>query len=133
MKTLKEYVDLQKFTGMSDFQIIESYFIGNDIEEDGMELANNLAKSKIEKMRDRLHGIEEWACWLPSKYLYENYPLDIANKLHMIELDYIINGNVTEGKFEWAKDNFPNIKMPNVYFIPCMEWLEEKGIKFKEE
>lgn len=131
MKQLKEYIELQKFTGMSDMEIIISYFIDNDIEEEAMELSHNLAKAKIEKIRYRQNIIKTWAFSIPSEYLYEKYSVKIATMLHRIELDYIVNGEVTNGRLEWAKENLPNIKEPEVYFRPCIEWLEERGIKFK--
>lgn len=132
MKELKDYIELQKFTGMSDIEIITSYFIDNDIEEEAMEISHNLAKAKIEKMRHRNNIIKTWTYTIPSDYLYEKYPVKTATMLHRIELDYIVNGEVTGKRFEWAKENFPNIKMPECYFMPCMDWLEERGIKFKK-
>jgi hypothetical protein len=132
MKQLKEYIEFQKFTDISDMEIITKYFIDNDMEEEAMELSHNLAKAKIEKMKHRQHIIKEWTYYLPSEYLYKKYSLDIATKLHRIELDYIVNGEVTDTRLKWAKENIPNIKLPEVYFNPCVEWLAEKGIKFKE-
>lgn len=131
MKRLKDYTDWQKFTDMSDIEIITAFFIDNDMEEEAMEITHKLAKSKIEKMRHRHHIIKEWAYAIPSEYLYENYPLNIASRLHRIELDYIVNGKVSDSRLEWAKQNVPNIKMPECYFMPCMDWLEKQGIKFK--
>lgn len=133
MKALKDYIELQKFTNMSDIEIITSYFIDNDIEEEAMELSHNLAKSKIEKMRYRQDIIKTWAYTIPSEYLYQKYSERTATMLHRIELDYIVNGEVTGQRLEWAKENFPNMKMPEVYFMPCVDWLEEHGIKFKGE
>ena len=132
MKELKDYIELQKLTGMSDIEIITSYFIDNDIEEEAMELSHNLAKAKIEKMKQRQNIIKTWTYTIPSEYLYENYPIEIATRLHRIELDYIVNGEVTDIRLEWAKENIPNLKMPEVYFFPCVDWLEEQGIKFKD-
>lgn len=132
MKSLKEYTDLQKFTGMSDIEIITSYFIDNDMEEEAIELSHNLAKSKIEKMKHRQNIIKTWVYTIPSEYLYNKYSVEVASRLHRIELDYIVNGEVTNGRLEWAKENLPNIKEPDVYFQPCVEWLAEQGIKFKE-
>jgi hypothetical protein len=91
MKQLKDYVEFQKFTDISDMEIITQYFIDNDMEEEAMELSHNLAKAKIEKMKHRQHIIKEWTYYLPSEYLYEKYSLDIATRLHRIELDYIVN------------------------------------------
>lgn len=133
MKCLKDYIELQKFTGISDMEIIISYFIDNNMEEDGMQIAYNLAKEKIEKMKHRDFNIKEWVYNIPSDYLYKNYPLEIADMLHRVELDYIVNGKVTGYRLKWAEENIPNIKTPTVYFVPCMEWLEEHDIKFKEE
>lgn len=132
MKTLKEYTDLQKLTGASDMEIITQYFIDNDMEEEMIDISHNLAKAKIEKMRARQYIIKEWAYTIPSDYLYEKYPVKIATALHRIELDYIVNGEVTGARLEWAKKNFPTIEEPSVYFQPCVRWLEEKGITFKE-
>lgn len=132
MRELKDYIAWQKVTGMSDMEIIMSYFIDNDMEEKAMEVSHNLAKARIEKLKER-HGIAKtWAYTIPSDYLYEKYPVKTATALHRIELDFIINGEVTGARLEWAKENLPNIKMPLVYFQPCIEWLEKRGIKFKE-
>lgn len=132
MKTLKDYIDLQQLTGMSDIEIITSYFIDNDIEEEAMELSHNLAKTKIEKMRHRQDIIKTWAYTIPSEYLYQKYTPKVATMLHRIELDYIVNGEITGNRLEWARANLPTITMPDVYFMPCVDWLNEHGIKFKE-
>jgi hypothetical protein len=131
VKTLKEYIDLQPLTGASDEQIIRSYFIDNDMEEEGMELAHDLAEAKIKKMREKVSRIDEWAYTLPSDYLYENYPVKTATMLHRIELDYLVNGAVTGSRLKWAKENLPSIEEPQLYFQPCAWWLKEHGIKFK--
>ena len=132
MKTLKQYIESQPFTDMSDMEIITSYFIDNDMEEEAMELSHSLAKAKIEKMKHRFGVINEWTYRLPSEYLYQTYSLDVASQLHRIELDYIVHGEVTGVRFNWAKENIPNIEMPAVYFFPCVDWLAKQGVKFKE-
>ena len=132
MKTLAEYIKLQAITGVSDIEIIRQFFIDNDIEEKGIELSYELTKTKIEKMKHRHHIIKEWTYNIPSEYLYNKYPLDVAVYLHRIELDYIVNGEVTDYRLEWAKENLPNIKEPEVYFQPCINWLTEHGIKFQK-
>lgn len=132
MKTLKEYTDMQKLTGATDMEIITAYFIDNDMEEEMMEISHNLAKAKIEKMRARNHIIEEWTYTIPSDYLYEKYPVKTATMLHRIELDYIVNGKVTGARLDWAKKNFHTIEEPSVYFQPCVRWLREQGIEFRD-
>ena len=78
--------------------------------------------------------MEEWTSHLPSKYLYENYDLDTADRLHNLELDYLSHGcELSSCRLEWAKENIPNIKMPYFYFQPLVEYLDSKDIRFKGE
>ena len=133
MKQLKDYIDLQPLTGMSDMEIITSYFIDNDMEEEAMEITHSLAKAKITKMKQNEWFVKTWTYTLPSEYLYNNYPVKVATMLHRIELDYIVNREVTNSRLEWAKENIPNLKMPEIYFFPCIDWLKEQGIRFKDD
>lgn len=132
MVTLKELVDNQKWNNATDIQIIKSFFTLNDMEEDAIDLISELTKSKISKMKNRYLMAETWICMLPSKYLYETYDIDTANHLHMLELNFLMNGGELSGShLKWAKENISKIKMPQVYFRPLIDWMEEKGIKFK--
>lgn len=132
MITLKELVQEQTWNDMTDIQIIRAYFELNDLESSGIDIISELTKSKINKIKNRYAVAETWVCMLPSKYLYENYSLDIADRLHRLELDYLMNGcELSVRQLKWAEENIPNIKMPECYFQPLIAWLEEKGIKFK--
>lgn len=132
--TLEQLVKEQKITNMSDIQVVKTFFEINDMEEQGIELVTELSKSKIEKLKQKEKFVKEWTSYLPSKYLYENYDLDTADMLHILELDYLSHGGELSGKrLEWAKINIPNIKRPKVYFNPLVEWLEEKDVKFQED
>ncbi len=134
MITLKELVQEQTWNDMTDIQIIKAYFELNDLESSGIDIISELTKSKINKIKNKYETAETWVCMLPSKYLYENYSLDIADRLHRLELDYLMNGGeLSDKQLKWAKDKIPNIKMPKCYFQPLIVWLEEKGIKFKNE
>ena len=134
MITLKQLVEEQKYTEMSDIAVIKTFFITNDMEEEGMDLIHELTKSKVEKLKRERYMVKTWASALPSKYLYQKYDLDTADRLHNLELNYISNGGeLSTGYLEWAKENIPNIKMPQVYFRPLIEWLEDKGVRFKGE
>ena len=131
MITLKELVQNQSFTGATDIEIIRSFFTINNLEEEGMELIYEISKDKIEKLKRERRMMKEWTSYLPSKYLYENYDLDTADMLHRLELDFLMNNReLSKSRFEWAKENVPNIIRPQVYFTQLMEWLEERGIKF---
>ena len=53
MTTLKQLVEYQKLDGMSDIQVIKTFFDLNDIEEEGMDLIHELTKTKVEKLKRR--------------------------------------------------------------------------------
>ena len=134
MVTLKQLIEEQKFTGLSDIGVIRTFFDMNDMEEEGMDLIQELTKRKVEKLKRRQRQVEEWTSHLPSKYLYENYDLDIADKLHNLELDYLSHGcELSSTRLEWAKENIPNIEKPYWYFQPLVEYLDSKDIRFKGE
>ncbi|MBQ4523456.1 MAG: hypothetical protein IJA10_10985 [Lachnospiraceae bacterium] len=134
MVTLEKLVEDQKYTGDSDIQIIKAFFDLNDMEEEAMDLITELSKIKVEKLKRKERMVKEWTSYLPSKYLYENYDLEIADRLHTLELDYLSHGGELSGsRLEWARENIPNIELPKYYFNPLIEWLDERGIRFKGE
>ena len=134
MITLEQLVKEQKWNGMSDIQVIKTFFDMNNMEEEGIDLITELSKTKVDKLKRKERMVKEWTSYLPSKYLYENYDLDIADKLHTLELDYLSNGGeLSKGRLEWARENLPNIELPKCYFNPLIEWLDDKGIRFKGE
>lgn len=132
MVTLEQLVEEQKWNEMSDIQVIKTFFDLNNMEEEGIEMITELSKNKVEKLKRKHNVAETWVCMLPSKYLYENYDLDIADKLHNLELNYLVNGGELSGGFlEWAKENVPNIVRPQAYFNPLVDWLKDRGVEFK--
>ena len=134
MVTLEQLVKEQKWNGMSDIQIIKTFFDMNNMEEEGVDMIHELSKTKINKLKCERKVVRDWTSYLPSKYLYENYDLETANMLHTLELDYLSNGcNLSQKRIEWARENIPNIKMPKVYFRPLIDWMKDKGIVFKSK
>ena len=134
MVTLEQLVKEQKLFNITDIQVIKMFFDLNNMEEEGVELITELSKAKIEKLKRRKQMVEEWTSYLPSKYLYENYDLDTADKLHTLELDFLSHGcELSELRLEWARENVPNIIRPQAYFNPLINYLEEKGIRFKDK
>ena len=132
MITLRELVQEQTWNDMTDIQIIKAYFELNDLESEGIDIISELTKAKINKIKNKYEVAETWVCMLPSKYLYENYSLDIADRLHRLELDYLMNGGeLSDKQLKWAKENVPNIRMPECYFQPLIAWLEDREIRFK--
>ena len=134
MVTLKELVENQKYTEESDMELIRKFFIANDLEEEGMDLITELSKEKVSKLKRKHKIVEDWATMLPTTYLYETYDLEIADKLHMMELDYLVNGgNLSNKLLEWAKEHLQSIERPSAYFNPLVDWLENKGVYFKKK
>ena len=134
MVTLAQLVEDQKWNGMSDIQVVIAFFDKNDVEEEGIQLITELSKIKVEKLKRKEIMVKEWTSYLPSKYLYENYDLEIADMLHTLELDYLSHGGeLSKSRLEWARKNIPNIEFPEVYFMPLIEWLDNKDIRFKGE
>ena len=133
MVTLEQLVKEQKLFEMTDIQVIKMFFTLNDLEEEGVELITELSKVKIEKLKRRKQMVEDWTSYLPSKYLYESYDLDTADKLHTLELDFLSHDcELSEIRLDWARENVPNIVIPQAYFNPLIDYLEEKGIRFKD-
>ena len=133
MVTLEQLVNEQKLFDMTDIQVIKMFFDLNDLEEEGVELITELSKAKIEKLKRKKQMVEDWTSYLPSKYLYESYDLDTADKLHTLELDFLSHDcELSEIRLDWARENVPNIVIPQAYFNPLIDYLEEKGIRFKD-
>ena len=133
MVTLEQLVKEQKWNNMTDIQVIKTFFDLNNMEEEGIEMITELSKTKVEKLKRRKQMVEDWTSYLPSKYLYENYDLEMADKLHALELDFISHGcELSELRLEWARENVPNIIRPQAYFNPLIDYLEENGIRFKD-
>ena len=133
MVTLEQLVKEQKWNNMTDIQVIKTFFDINNMEEEGIEMITELSKTKVEKLKRRKQMVEDWTSYLPSKYLYESYDLDTADKLHTLELDFLSHDcELSEIRLDWARENVPNIVIPQAYFNPLIDYLEEKGIRFKD-
>ena len=134
MTTLKELLEEQKLTRISDLAVIKKFLMLNDMEEEGMDLIHELTKSKVEKLKREQAIVKSWVSHLPADYLYDTYDFETAYKLHNLELDYLSNcRELSAQRLEWAKENIPNIKLPAIYFYPLVEYLDDKGIRFKSE
>ena len=136
MPSLKEFVDMQPITGMSDTDIIREWFCQNGCEETGLELITTLSKSKIDKLKTRLNYITTWAPNMIDVYRGNGgeVPLDIAERLNTIIRYRIIDQPLPESLLNWAKETIPTINTPKVIFVPMVEWLkEEYGVEFKDK
>ncbi len=60
MPTLEELIEEQKYTKISDIEVISKWFCDNNREEDGLELITKLNKSKVDKLSKILNNARMW-------------------------------------------------------------------------
>lgn len=134
MPTLKEYIDEQRFTGEDDITIIRRWFCENNREQDGLELIAELSKSKSDKLQQSLNYARMWLPSLPNVY-ESNKGIDkeTANKIQQITTLHLLGyDELPEPLLTWAKETIPNMKIPNIIFVPMTEWLKDNyNIEFK--
>lgn len=141
MKTLKELVDSQYFTGKSDEELIVEWFLANDMAEKGIEIISQLATKKIKKQQETL-------CWLHGdltmfagdKYLIETLGVENGCQMNKAIQFWIITtrmGRNFEEDYpsivEWLRKFVPTVKQPFIFWRAFGDWLEEKGIYFKDQ
>lgn len=135
MPSLKEFIDMQPITHMSDIEIIREWFCQNECEQDGLELIAQLSKSKTDKLENQMQYARTWIPIVPDVYHGNNkkVSLEIAEKLNKITKLHLLNQSLSEELINWAKEVIPTIDTPKVIFVPMVEWLKsEYGIEFKD-
>ena len=137
--TLKELVDNQKYTGLSDMDIIEAWFTLNNKESEGMSLITQLSKSKLNKLENTLSYARTWIPTVPPIYEANigcKHPVskDIGDKLDAIIQRHLFGMPLNEKLLNWAKETIPSINTPTIMFVPAIEWLrDEYGIEFADK
>ena len=133
MVTLKELV-YDYSSVCSDMELIKKWFIENDAETEGLSLVCDLAQYKADKIQRKLHYAQSW---IPSMCPLETLPElkdkpEIAKNLKAIITYQMLSLPLPESFVEWAKDNIPNMDIPQMFFLPTAKWLKEKyGIEFR--
>ena len=129
MKTLKELVEWQKMTDLSDLQIIRMWLIENNMEIEGLSIIADLAESKANKLQDTLNNARAWLPILPdleksNQGLLTKEQADILQKIITI---FLLGMDLKEsGLYSWAEKEIPKMKCPTIIFVPCVKWLKEK-------
>ena len=125
---------LERYEGVySDRDIIVEYFVQNNMEYEAMDLLISLAKNKAQKAERELNYIKTW---IPNKVDMTNYcsSKEVGENLNRIITCQICGFELSNDLLEWAKENIPNMEVPEVCFQDTIKWLKEKyGIEFKEE
>ena len=137
--TLKELVDNQKYTGLSDMDIIEAWFTLNNKESEGMSLITQLSKSKLNKLENTLSYARMWIPTVPPIYEANiggkhSVSKDVGNKLDAIIQRHLLGMPLNEKLLNWAKETIPTMNTPAIMFVPAIEWLrDEYGIEFADK
>ena len=131
MITLRELLD--KYEGFySDKEIIVEYFVQNNMEYEGMNLLISLAKNKTQKVQNELDYIKSWIPVKIDMTKVHGYK-EVGEKLNQIITCQICGFELPNDLLEWAKENIPNMKLPQLMFMDTVKWLKEKyGIRFKD-
>lgn len=131
MIKLRELLD--KYAGVySDTQIIVEYFVQNNMEYEGMNLLISLARNKAQKVQDELNYIKSW---IPNTVdMTKVYTCkEVGENLNRIITCQICGFELPNELLEWAKENIPNMELPQLMFRDTIKWLKEKyRIEFKD-
>ena len=139
--TLYELVLRQKMTGESDSQLIAEWFNSNDMASEGIELIYKLSKKKIEDDKWRYGWLaSDLSMYSATQSLMKTFGIKNGCKLDSIIRRFIICrwlNDDFEKKYpqdiEWLKEIIPTKELPFVFWRPFAEYLEEKGIYFKDK
>lgn len=131
MIKLRELLD--KYEGFyDDKEIIVEYFVRNNMEYEGMSLLISLAKRKTQKVQNELDYIKSW---IPVKIdMTKVYGCkEVGESLNQIITYQICGFELPNDLLEWAKENIPDMELPQLMFMDTVKWLKEKyGIRFKD-
>jgi hypothetical protein len=137
MITLKELVEMQRFNQKTDTEIIIDYYVLNDLESEGINLMNILAKEKCDKLSDELNKVKgSLSMYAGSSILYGKFGKETGGRLDHIIILFILGYDIEKDyptHFQWLKETIPTLKCPKVFWREFYEWLISKGIYFLGE
>lgn len=131
MISLEELISTQKYTGLSDIDIIKTWFIDNDKESEGINLMAELSKSQFDKVYLQLKNAQTWIPIVPDVYESNKstkYKVseEEGKYLNKITQRFLLGLELDDDLLNWAKNNIPNINTPSVIFVPMVKWLKGK-------
>lgn len=139
--SLKEMVEMYSYY-MSDIDIIRHYFADNEIEDEAIKMISDLSSNAIKRKREGLRMVSSHALMISSNfgYIQKCYGENAQDMLDIM-MWYITTVMVSEEEPEIPEsitnimEKIPCINMPNgaMFFQPCLEWLHNKGVYFKNE
>ena len=127
MKSLLEIHEKYKPYGLTDLEIIEAYFIENNIENEAIQLMNSLSQKQIKFLHEKNSYFKEDLEYCKS-ILY-NPDMSEEDKLSLFELAcrFTYLRDLNEDELKEAKRIFENNKIRTcpIYFLT---YLNSKGI-----
>lgn len=136
IKVFLEYlVECNRFTKQPDLYLIKEWFIKNNLEEEGLNLIVDLARSKSNKLEASLRSIRNWDLNMVTSEQFERlgYDKDTSKKLELIERLGLLNNDLKQytSLYEWAKETIPTLNGPSEIYIPTLRYLKKYNIYFK--
>lgn len=135
MITLRELVAMQSLNQKSDFEIIIDYFVENGLESKGIDIMNILSREKCDKLENELGRIKgSLSMYAGAETLFKEFGFDIGSRLNNIITIFILGFDIEKeypNSFEWLKETIPTLKQPKIFWKYFADWLNEKGIYFK--
>ena len=133
--SLEYLVDCNRFAKQPDLYLIKEWFIKNNLEEEGLNLIVDLAKSKANKLEASLNSIRNWDLNMVTSEHFEKlgYDKDTSKKLELIERLGLLNNDLKQyySLYEWAKEIIPTLNEPSEIYIPTLRYLKKYNIYFK--
>ena len=136
MKTLQELLNAYKSFGMSDMEIIQNYFIQNDLESDALSMIPALAAAKSDKVQKKFDYARTWSLNFchPCDNKGKRFDQNTEDKLERLVTYHLFDIDIPEDMLKWAKETIPTMNMPSIFFVPAVEWLGKKyDIYFKND
>lgn len=130
MTTLEELISIQKYTGLSDIEIIKAWFIDNDKESEGINLMAELSKSQFDKVDRQLKNAQTWIPIVPDTYesnksMKYKVSKEEGKYLNKITQSFLLGLDLNDDLLNWAKTNIPNMNTPTTIFVPMVKWLKD--------
>lgn len=119
---------------MTDMQMIREYFIQNNIELEGIDLIDELVKSKARKDEWRIMNMQN-AVLMPAQigYFTSKYAGAEADLLNRITLNVQINGKIPDNLLKQASKIVPKLMKPEYFWNDAIVLLGLNGIYFKND
>lgn len=133
--SLEYLVEHNRFARLPDLYLIKEWFIKNDLEEEGLNLIVDLAKSKANKLEASLNSIRNWDLNMVTSEQFEKlgYDKDTSKNLELIERLGLLNNDLKQytSLYEWAKETIPTLNRPSAIYVPTLRYLKKYNIYFK--